>query len=120
MGMTACVIGATGLVGGELLARLCRDAAFDVVHVMTRRSLDGHFVALGPKLIQHVVDFNRLAETDWPPCDVLFCCLGTTIRIAGSQAAFRTVDLDYVVESARRARMAGASRLIVVSAMGAD
>jgi uncharacterized protein YbjT (DUF2867 family) len=71
-------------------------------------------------VIQHQVDFDRLAEVAWPRCDLLFCCLGTTIRKAGSQAVFRTVDFDYVVESARTARQAGATRLLVVSAMGAD
>ena len=87
---------------------------------MTRRPLAATSLTRNPKLVQHVVDFERLTELEWPRCDVLLCCLGSTIKAAGSQAAFRKVDFDYVVESARAARKAGATRLMVVSAMGAD
>lgn len=118
MGTTVCVVGATGLVGREVVAQLCNDDSIDRVHVITRRPLsDGKHDA---KLVQRVVDFDRLENIEWPPCDVLLCCLGTTIKIAGSQKAFRQVDFDYVVTSARQARQAGAARLMVVSAMGAN
>lgn len=120
MGMIAGVVGATGLIGKAVVAQLCNDATIDTVHVLTRRTLADVPAAANPKLIQHVIDFNRLTTIEWPRCDVFFCCLGTTIRTAGSRTAFRTVDFDYVVESARRARQAGASHLIVVSAMGAN
>lgn len=120
MGMIASVVGATGLVGSALVALLCNDADVDAVHVLVRRTLPDARLARHPRLVQHVIDFDRLAGISWPRSDVLFCCLGTTIKAAGSQSAFRTVDFDYVVESARRARQAGASTLIVVSALGAD
>ena len=120
MGMIAGVVGATGLIGKAVVAQLCNDATIDTVHVLTRHTLADVPAAANTKLIQHVIDFNRLTTIEWPRFDVFFCCLGTTIRTAGSRAAFRTVDFDYVVESARKARQAGASHLIVVSAMGAN
>jgi uncharacterized protein YbjT (DUF2867 family) len=117
---TAAIVGASGLVGREVLALLRRDPAIRAVHVLGRQAVRLPELASGASVIQHQLDFDRLAEVAWPRCDLLFCCLGTTIRKAGSQAVFRTVDFDYVVESARAARQAGATRLLVVSAMGAD
>jgi uncharacterized protein YbjT (DUF2867 family) len=118
MAISACVVGASGLVGRELVAQLLNDADVAAVHVIVRRSLNDF--GNNPKLSQHVIDFENIAAADWPVCDVLCCCLGTTIKIAGSQEAFRRVDFDYVVESGKKARQAGATRLLVVSAMGAN
>ncbi len=120
MGIVACVVGATGLVGQELVSQLCEDTGFEAIHVLTRRPASFSGTTSQCNLIRHLVDFSQLQECAWPTCEVLFCCLGTTIRTAGSQAAFRAVDLDYVVTAARCARQAGATRLVVVSAMGAD
>ena len=120
MGIIASVVGATGLVGAEVVSLLCADADVEKVHVVVRRTLTDLRLTRNPKLIQHVIDFERLDQVSWPRSDVLFCCLGTTIKAAGSQADFRKVDLDYVVESARLARRAGASGLVVVSAVGAN
>jgi uncharacterized protein YbjT (DUF2867 family) len=120
MGLIASVVGATGLVGRDVVSLLCGDADVDAVHLFVRRALPESQLTSNPKLTQHVIDFDRLEDISWPRCDVLFCCLGTTIKAAGSRDAFRTVDFDYVVGSARRARQAGASSLIVVSALGAD
>lgn len=103
-----------------MVSLLCGDADVAAVHVLVRRTLCASQYANNPKLIQHVIDFDRLDDVSWPRCRVLFCCLGTTINAAGSREAFRTVDFDYVVGSARRARQAGASSLIVVSAVGAN
>jgi uncharacterized protein YbjT (DUF2867 family) len=120
MGMSVSIVGATGLVGGELLVQLLADPDIDAIHVLARRRLSGPELERNPRLFQHQVDFNHLDEAAWPACDILFCCLGTTIKKAGSQQAFREVDFDYVVDAARCARRAGARRLLVVSAMGAD
>jgi uncharacterized protein YbjT (DUF2867 family) len=119
MGMIAGVVGATGLVGREVVAQLCSDTTVKSVHVFVRGAWNDSDTACIPKLVSHVVDFNQLASTPWPACDVLFCCLGTTIKSAGSRNAFRKVDVDYVVQSAYQARAAGATSLIVVSALGA-
>ena len=67
----------------------------------------------------HIVDFAAL-PSDLPPTDDVYIALGTTIKTAGSEAAFRAVDFDAVVAVARAGRAAGATRLAVVSALGAD
>lgn len=106
--------GATGLVGGELLRGLLADDTVAVVHVLTRRA----FQVEHPKLKAQVVDFSALPPL--PPLDEAYLALGTTIKVAGSQAAFRAVDFDANLAVARAARAAGARRLGLVSAMGAD
>lgn len=110
----AMVAGATGLVGREILAALLADKSVKMVHSLGRRKIDLQH----PKLVQHVVDFANLA--DLPPVDDVLIALGTTIKVAGSQAAFRAVDFDAVVALARAALAQGATHLGVVSAMGAS
>lgn len=112
----ALLAGATGLVGRALLPLLLEHPRYARVHVLLRRSASG--IESHPKLHLHPVDFGHLVRL--PPIDDVYVALGTTIKAAGSQQAFRQVDLDYVVETARAARDAGASRLAVVSALGAD
>ena len=114
---TALLAGATGLVGRELLRQLDADPACARIHVLLRRPVPG--LAMGPKLQLHQVDFTRL-PAELPAVDDVFIALGTTIKTAGSQAAFRRVDLEHVVATARAAHAAGARRLAVVSALGAD
>jgi len=113
---TAVVAGATGLVGSRLVEFLCADPAWGKVIVLTRRK----DVPAQPKLEELIVDFDRLAEVVLPPVDAAFCCLGTTIKRAGSEAAFRRVDHDYVLAFAERALAAGAKQFLLVSALGAD
>jgi len=72
------------------------------------------------KLREHVVDFGKLEGFAWPAVDDVYCCLGTTIRTAGSRTAFRAVDHDYPLAVARGTRAAGARQCLFVSAMGAD
>lgn len=110
----ALVAGATGLVGQEILARLLADKTYSAVHCVGRRSPQ----ALHPKLVIHLSD--NFAEFQAPAVDEVFIALGTTIKAAGSQSAFRAVDFDAVLAVARSARAAGASKLGIVSAMGAD
>jgi uncharacterized protein YbjT (DUF2867 family) len=106
--------GATGLVGRALLQGLLADEAVTAVHALGRRKLD----TAHPKLTSHVVDFTALPPL--PPVDEVYLALGTTIKVAGSQAAFRAVDFDANLAVARAARAAGARRAGLVSAMGAD
>lgn len=74
-----------------------------------------------PKLEQHVVDFDELSKhPDLFAVTDVFCCLGTTIRKAGSQEAFRSVDVEYPATVARLASDKGADQFLVVSALGAD
>ena len=112
----ALLAGASGLVGRALLSLLLESPRYRRVHILLRRAmpdLGGH-----RKLVTTVVDFAALPPL--PPADDLFIALGTTIRAAGSQQAFRRVDFDAVVDTAREGRAAGARRLLVVSALGAD
>ena len=116
---TALVAGATGLVGGECLQRLLAHPAWNRVIVPTRRELGGN-VASG-KLTQVLTDFGALdARRDELVANHVFCALGTTMRKAGSRAAFRTVDFEYPLRLAQLARAAGASHFSLVSAVGAD
>ena len=119
-GRVALVAGATGLVGREVLAALLADKRYRQVHCVGRRApLLEH-----SKLQAHVVDLGSdaaLAALGSPThVDDLFIALGTTIAVAGSQPAFRALDHDAVVAVARMGKARGASRLALVSAMGAD
>jgi len=109
------IAGASGLVGRQILQRLLADDSVAHVHSVGRRGLD----VAHPKLTQHRVDFSKALPT-FPDVDEAFIALGTTIKVAGSQAAFRAVDFDAVLAVAAAAKAAGAKRLGVVSAMGAD
>lgn len=113
---TALLAGATGLIGRQLLALLQTDPAYARVHVLLRRAAPE--IETHPRLVLHVVDFGALPAL--PPVDDVYIALGTTIKVAGSQEAFRRVDHDHVVAVARAARAAGAQRLAIVSALGAD
>lgn len=106
--------GASGLVGRALLAGLLADAAVGWVHALVRRELG---LAHG-KLTQHRTDFSTLPAV--PPVDEAYLALGTTIKAAGSQAAFRAVDYEANLAVARMALGRGATKMGVVSAMGAS
>lgn len=114
---SAWLAGATGLIGRELLGLLLASDRYGAVHVLLRRAVSD--LPKQRKLVAHGVDFDALPAA-LPAADDVYIALGTTIKVAGSQAAFREVDFDYVVNAARAARAAGAQRLAVVSALGAD
>ena len=114
---TALLAGASGLVGDALLSLLVTSQHYRRVHALLRRTRQG--IEASAKLTIHQVDFERLPAA-FPNVDDVFIALGTTIKIAGSEAAFRRVDFDFVVNVARAALTAGATRLAVVSAIGAD
>jgi len=109
------IAGASGLVGREILQGLLADDSVAAVHSLGRRDLPLQH----PKLTQHRVDFSK-ALPALPRVGEAFVALGTTIKVAGSQQAFRAVDFDAVLAVAKAAKAAGATRLGVVSAMGAD
>ncbi len=108
------VAGASGLVGRCLVERLCADDSVVEVHALARRELNlSH-----SKLHTHIVDYSLLSTL--PSIDEVYLALGTTIKIAGSQAAFRKVDYDLNLAIANAALAAGASRAGLVSALGAN
>jgi uncharacterized protein YbjT (DUF2867 family) len=111
----ALLVGATGLIGSFLLQRLLESDRYARVAVWARRDVG----RTHPKLKSEIVDFDRLHERHVEAEDV-FCCLGSTIKQAGSQAAFRRVDYDFAVTLAIAAAGGGAHRLLVVSALGAN
>jgi len=118
---TALLVGATGLVGGHCLDLLVSQPSYGRVVALTRRSLGRANASASSKANEVVVDFERLSEhADAVRADDVYCCLGTTRKIAGSDEAFRRVDHDYTVEVARIARQNGATRLALVSSAGAD
>ena len=107
--------GATGLTGEHLLDRLLNEPTVSRVLAPSRRPLAEH-----PHLENPVGDPQVFLPQLSGRVDMAYCCLGTTIKQAGSQEAFRAVDHDMVVAFAKRAREMGARHLIVVSAIDAD
>ena len=117
MRRTALVAGATGLVGSHVLDLLLDDQHWSHVITVGRRITARQHA----KLEQRVRDLGQLETmSDLPRVDDLFCCLGTTIKQAGSQPAFRQVDYDFVVGLANAGLRAGATQFLLVSAIGAD
>ena len=117
MKKTAIVIGATGLVGSQLVRLLIEADHISRVVVITRRSVNYE----SEKVQNHVVDFEDLANHGhWFDGDILFSCLGTTARQAGSIAAQRIVDLEYQYTAARLAHEQGVMHYLLVSSSGAD
>jgi uncharacterized protein YbjT (DUF2867 family) len=123
MAKIAVVAGATGLTGSTLLRQLASDSRFDRVIALVRSARREM-----PAVVEAVVvDFEALVNgsemttINHVATDELavFCCLGTTIKVAGSQAAFRRVDFDYVVAVARWAKAQSAAHFGLISALGA-
>ncbi|WP_165670561.1 oxidoreductase [Metapseudomonas otitidis] len=107
--------GATGLTGEHLLDRLLNERTVERVLAPSRRPLAAH-----PHLENPVGELADLLPQLGGPVDTAFCCLGSTIRQAGSQEAFRAIDLDLVMAVGRRALELGARHYLVISALGAD
>ncbi len=114
---TALIAGASGLVGGLLLEQLLAAAEYDRVVALGRRPP----AVTHPKLEAVTADFATLDQVKADlRCTDAFCCLGTTIKAAGSREAFRAVDQAAVLAFAWAAQRAGAERFFFVSSMGAD
>jgi uncharacterized protein YbjT (DUF2867 family) len=105
------------MVGGLLVQALLEAPDFARVFALTRRPLGREH----PKLANRIVIFERMAEQiKGLTAHDAFCCIGTTIAEAGSQEAFREVDVDAVLLFAQAARAAGANRFVVLSSVGAS
>ncbi|MBX2965487.1 MAG: NAD(P)H-binding protein [Cyclobacteriaceae bacterium] len=113
----ALLAGSTGLIGKQLLQLLLDDPHYAVVKAISRKPLEIQHA----KLQNIVADFNTLTiHHDQLTADDVFCCLGTTIKQAGSQEAFRKVDYEYPLELAKLTKNKGATQYLIVTALGAD
>jgi uncharacterized protein YbjT (DUF2867 family) len=116
-GKTALLAGATGLVGSQLLPLLLASGRYSKVTVLARSKPS----ITHAKLESKIVDFDKLDSLGSVlACDDVYCCLGTTMKEAGSRDAFRKVDYEYPVALARATRKLGASQYSLVSAVGAN
>lgn len=113
----ALIAGATGLVGRQLLSQLLSDPAYRMVIAVVRRPLEiSH-----DKLSEKVIDFASLPEAlSGLKADHGFCCLGTTLKTAGSKESQYRIDHDFVVAFAQGCHSSGVSRFAVVSSIGAN
>jgi len=116
MGKSALVLGATGVVGRELVRELCESPGYDEVEVWTRREIG----FCHPKLRAQVIDFEGISDITSYKFDEIFCALGTTMKQAGSREAFLRVDVDYVYAAAKWGKAAGVRCFVLVSAPGAS
>jgi uncharacterized protein YbjT (DUF2867 family) len=115
----AIIAGATGLVGQALVASLAADPAWKEVRALVRRELPPELAA--QTVVPVPVDYTRLdPPPPWAAADHVFCALGTTIRQAGSQAAFRLVDFEYPVALAKAALASGCRHFLLVSSVDAS
>ena len=109
------IAGATGLVGAACLGRLLDSGSWQRVIALVRRRTGREH----RRYEERVLDFKSLDHVDIPAGSDIFCALGTTIRAAGSQEAFRRVDHDYPLALARRAAECGARQYLIVTSAGA-
>ncbi|MEY4480160.1 MAG: hypothetical protein RLZZ267_838 [Bacillota bacterium] len=115
--MNAIVVGATGAVGKDLVELLVKDDSFKQVDVFVRRKLDVQH----DKLNIHIIDFDKPEQ--WGhlvKADVLFSCLGTTLKTAGSKEAQWKIDYDYQYAFAKQAKVNDVSHYVLVSATGSS
>ncbi len=116
MGKSALVLGATGVVGRELVRELCENENYDKIIVWARRELKFSH----EKLETQIVNFSDVKNMPPREIDEIFCALGTTMKQAGSREAFLRVDVDYVYAAAKWGKAAGVRCFVLVSAPGAN
>lgn len=117
--MTATIIGSTGLIGGHLLELLLKDETFSTVRILIRLPVE----IAHSKLEKKLVDFTDLESfrLALEGTDVIFCTIGTTMKkMKGDKAAYRKVDYDIAVNSAKLGKACGCEKYVLVSAVGAD
>ncbi len=112
---TALVVGATGLIGRQLVNQLLQSDHYSTIRILVRKPIKNQHL----KLVEVDYDFSQ-PDTQLVQGDDVFCCLGTTMKKAGSKEAFTQVDHDYPLQIARAAKQNGASQYLIVTAMGAD
>jgi len=114
---SALLVGASGLIGGHCLQSLLEEPSYTRVTVLVRTPL----TMVHEKLVQHIVDFDGLELFgELLYTNDVYCCLGTTIKKAKTQEAFRKVDYDYPIKLAALTQHCGANQFLLVSSLGAD
>ena len=118
MNRTAIVVGSNGLVGSELLKILLESDYYRTVVSLARKYLE----IKNDKLVQYIIeDYNQLDEyEELIAADDIYCCLGSTMKKAGSKEAFRKVDFDYPLTIAKLAALNDSGQFMLVSALGAN
>ena len=112
---TSIIAGSTGLIGRNVIEVLSNKKQSAIA--LTRRSIPN----LPPNVTEMIIDFDAFEKVgSLPSCNNIFICLGTTIKIAGSQENFRKVDLDYCINIAKKAKESGAETLSLISSIGAN
>ena len=114
---TALIVGASGLVGSQLLALLLQSKEYNKVISIGRKSL----LTQHPKLEEHLINFDEIEKyAHLFKADDVFCCLGITIAKAGNQENFYKVDHTYTYKTAQCSLQNGAKQVILISSVGAD
>jgi uncharacterized protein YbjT (DUF2867 family) len=117
MNRTAIIIGSSGLVGKQLLNYLLQDTQYNLITIIVRKSLNWKH----PKLKEVITDFNNLDSlTEYLITSDLFICTGTTIKKAGSKAAFKKIDLELPYSLSKIAIKNNVENLYIISALGAN
>lgn len=113
---TALVAGATGLTGSHLVKYLCENEVYEKVVIIVRKAL----AYSHPKLVMKLKNLDQVEEEDFEGVDDFYCCLGSTMKKAGSKEAFEQVDLIAPIKMGKYAKMQGVPHMLVISAMGAN
>ncbi|MBL3656526.1 NAD-dependent epimerase/dehydratase family protein [Fulvivirga sediminis] len=114
---SALVLGSTGLIGNQLLHILLKDHYYYKVYAVSRHELEFK----NDRLVTVIADFDNVDERiEGLAFNDIYCCLGTTIKKAGNKEAFKQIDLDYPLKVAQKGLKQGASKYLLISAMGAD
>lgn len=117
MGKTAIVFGASGLIGNLLVQKLLQDNRYQKIILIVRKSMN----LKHEKLEEKIVDFNTFIQQISPiQADEIYCCIGTTIKKAGSKEAFEAVDLEIPAKIAQLAVKNNIQKLLLVSSLGAN
>ena len=113
---TAIIAGASGLTGSHLVKFLCEDESYAEVRVIVRKGLTYNHA----KLVTIIRNLDQVKESDFEGVDDFFCCLGSTMKKAGSKEAFEQVDLIAPIKMGKYAKQQGVDHMLVISAMGAN
>lgn len=118
MALRALILGATGLVGSNCLQELLEQQSCTLVRALLRKPIANS----NKKLEVHVIDFDDMEKhaSLFVDVDVVFCCLGTTLKQAGSVEAFKRVDYDYCLQAAKLAKASGVKHFVIVTAVNAN